>query len=222
MERIGIFGGTFDPIHLGHLHAARDVKKGCALDRLILVPAAIPPHKRRSDIATPAQRLEMVELAVSAFPGFEVSPIEIHRQGPSYTIDTVTALLEEGIHEKNLFLIMGIDAFQEIETWKSYRELLRRIAVIVISRPTPADPSSAMLCRFVEATLHRHISEAYRFHVAQSAFVHPDFQSIHICPVDPMDISSTEIRGCLREGRSVRGMIPSRVEEYINSRELYR
>jgi nicotinate-nucleotide adenylyltransferase len=222
MERIGIFGGTFDPIHVGHLHVARRVKEKCALDRLILIPAAIPPHKHRGDMATPAQRFEMVKLAATEFKNFEVSPIEIRRQGPSYTIDTVTALTEDGDGEKALFLIMGIDAFEEIETWKSYRTLLGRISVIVISRPTESSYSKDFLQKAVESTLDIHVSTGYHFRGGQSAFVHPEFQPVHICHVDPVDISSTEIRNRIRAGLSVRGMVPASVEKYIDNRELYR
>ncbi len=139
--RIGLFGGTFDPVHFGHLRAALEVKEGFGLARVFLIPAAAPPHKAREGVAPAGDRLRMVELAVDGEPGLMPSDVEIRREGPSYTIDTVTHFQREFAGVAEVFLIVGLDAFLEIDTWKSFRELLALVPVIVISRPDAAGPT---------------------------------------------------------------------------------
>ena len=124
LKKIGILGGTFDPIHLGHLRAAVEIQEGFGLDAIYLIPAAIPPHKQRSDIAAPADRLEMVRRATQGLPELRVSDVELKRQGPSYTIDTICAFRDMQSENVGTYLIVGIDAFLEIDTWKSYQDLL--------------------------------------------------------------------------------------------------
>jgi nicotinate-nucleotide adenylyltransferase len=140
--RIGLFGGTFNPVHLGHLRAAVEVRQGFELDEIFLVPAALPPHKIPGDVAASADRLNMLNLALGADSGLKVSDVELNRSGPSYTIDTVQHFKQTLPAESRLFLIMGLDAFLEIDTWKSYRKLLTQIPLIVINRPRAGDRMS--------------------------------------------------------------------------------
>ncbi len=137
LNKIGILGGTFDPIHLGHLRAAVEIQEGFSLDAVYLIPAAIPPHKQRTDMAAPEDRLEMVRRATEDLPELRVSDIELKRRGPSYTIDTICAFREKLPPKVWVYLIMGIDAFLEINTWKSYEDLLHIVPSIVINRPAP-------------------------------------------------------------------------------------
>nr|MDJ0991596.1 nicotinate (nicotinamide) nucleotide adenylyltransferase [Desulfobacterales bacterium] len=132
VNKIGILGGTFDPIHLGHLRAAVEIQEGFGLDAVYLIPAAIPPHKQRGDIAAPADRLEMVRRATEDLPVLRVSDIELKRRGPSYTIDTICAFREKLPPKVWVYLIMGIDAFLDISTWKAYEDLLHIVPSIVI------------------------------------------------------------------------------------------
>jgi nicotinate-nucleotide adenylyltransferase len=132
---IGLFGGTFNPVHLGHLRAAVEVREGFELDEIFLIPAALPPHKVSGEVAASADRLHMLNLALGADAGLKVSNVELNRSGPSYTIDTVHYFKQTLPAETRLHLIMGLDAFLEIDTWKSYRELLAQIPLIVINRP---------------------------------------------------------------------------------------
>jgi nicotinate-nucleotide adenylyltransferase len=137
--RLGLFGGTFDPIHIGHLRAALEVKQGFGLDRIVFIPAALPPHKKGDQVADAADRLKMVELGVSGYSGFSVSDAELQRSGPSYSIDTINHFKKSSEPDSEILFISGLDAFLEIDTWKSYRDLLRQIAFIVIARPIAAN-----------------------------------------------------------------------------------
>ena len=133
--RIGLFGGTFNPIHRGHLWAASEVIKRFNLDQFFLIPAALPPHKTPGAVANADDRLEMIHLAIADLSGLTVSDVELNRPGPSYTIDTVRHFKNTLANDSRIYLIMGLDAFLEIDTWKSYTELLEQIAFIVMARP---------------------------------------------------------------------------------------
>jgi nicotinate-nucleotide adenylyltransferase len=136
--RVGLFGGTFNPIHFGHLRAALEVKEGFGLDQVFLIPAAVPPHKGRTGVAPAEDRLRMIELAVEGDSGLMVSDVEIKRSGPSFTIDTARYFRQSLAEDTDIFLVMGLDAFLEIDTWKSFRDLLALVPVIVLSRPEAA------------------------------------------------------------------------------------
>ena len=129
--KIGILGGTFNPIHLGHLHLALEVRSKMGLDEILFIPAGIPPHKIDEDLASPADRFKMVEMAISDYPFFKISDFEIKRAEKSYSIDTVRALKKN--HPSNeFFFIIGLDAFMEIESWKDSTFLLQTVHFIVV------------------------------------------------------------------------------------------
>ncbi|HMA67886.1 MAG TPA: nicotinate (nicotinamide) nucleotide adenylyltransferase, partial [Desulfosalsimonadaceae bacterium] len=138
MLRAGLFGGTFNPVHMGHLRVAEEVRSAFELDPVYFIPAKIPPHKSSSGLADAGKRYEMLTRAVASNPGFRVSDLEIRRSGRSYTIDTVEAFQREAGGEAALYLLMGLDAFLEINTWKDYGALLEKIACIVMTRPAKA------------------------------------------------------------------------------------
>ncbi|MBQ41740.1 MAG: nicotinate-nucleotide adenylyltransferase [Candidatus Brocadiia bacterium] len=194
MERLGVMGGTFDPIHCGHLLLARSVRERLPLDRVLFVPAADPPHKdHRADIAASAHRWAMVERAIADEPGFEASPVELERNGKSYTVDSLRLLGEQNPGSE-LFLLIGTDNVSDMTTWHDPEGILELCTVVAGSRPTQAatraDPDLVSRIVFVET------------------------------PV--IDISSTHIRQRLRDGLPVRWLLPGGVEEYIRAERLYR
>jgi nicotinate-nucleotide adenylyltransferase len=192
MSRTGVFGGTFDPPHLGHLIVAQDVVEKLALDRLLLVPAAEPPHKPDSDPAPAALRARMVEAAIGNHPRLAMSPIELERPGPSYTVDTLRALRSSAPGDE-LFLVIGADQLRSFSAWRSPEEVARLARLVVISRDgddlTDVDPGPGVSYQFV--------------------------------PVTRVDISSTEVRRRLVEGRPVRYWIPDGVLKVIREEKLY-
>lgn len=215
-ERIGIFGGTFNPIHSGHVRAAAEVRARFALDRVLFVPSFIPPHKETAEVASPGDRMAMVELALRRYRRLIPSPIEIEAGGTSYSIVTLNKV--RGLHPgARIFFILGADAFREIETWREWRRVLEGCQFIVTTRP------GSRLAGTGEA-----LAEEYRSGVLE---VRPATRireglfaafRIFLTPIDAVDVSSTEVRTRVRTGRSLRGLVPAPVEGYIREHGLYR
>jgi len=222
MIRIGIFGGTFNPIHLGHLRAAVEVKEGFRLDQVFLIPAALPPHKQSGEIADADDRLKMIDLAVGEDTGLVVSGVELSRPGPSYTIDTVHHFQKTLPDNSRLFLVMGLDAFLEIDSWKSYHDLLATVSLIVINRPGEKNDKTTDERSAVADFLRAAFSDNYRYVSSESGYSAPNRAMIYIHHVTPLDISSTRIRKLVREGRSIEFLVPRKVLKYINHKGLYR
>ncbi|HOX54195.1 MAG: nicotinate-nucleotide adenylyltransferase [Candidatus Omnitrophica bacterium] len=135
MKRIGVFGGTFDPIHNGHITIAEEVFKELSLDKIIFVPAHIPPHKLHAKIASAQDRYNMVKLAVGYNDNFEVSDIEINREGPSYSIDTIKELKENIGTDSEFYFLIGSDSIAELKYWKDFNSLLKIVKFVVVNRP---------------------------------------------------------------------------------------
>jgi len=211
--RLGLFGGTFNPIHLGHLRAAEEVSESLGLDRLLFIPAARPPHKDAMAVTSFAVRLEMVRLAVAAHPRFEVSDLENQRPEKSYSIDTLRWFRREYGPEAAIFFIVGLDAMLEIQTWREYQHLFSLCHFVVLDRPgyEPAD-------------LHPILGEELhcRATAAGQVFVHPSGNKIYFQPITRLDISSTQIRRLAAQGRSLRYLLPEAVRRYILNHQLYR
>jgi len=208
---IGLFGGTFDPIHLGHLRCAQEVGEAFHLSQVIFILAATPPHKVDRPIISTQHRWNMVNMAIADNPFFALSDVEIRREGASYSIETISYYhhnLKEG---ERLFFIVGADAFLEIETWKDYPQLFTVCDFIVISRPT-FDPLQAPVLQ----------SEGFTKEEGGNLFLHPSGHSLHLLSVTPVGISSTEIRRAVREDRSLTSLVPKEVENYIMKEGLYR
>jgi len=222
LKRIGLFGGTFDPIHFGHLRAALEVQEAFALDETCLIPSAIPPHKVLSCVAKAGQRLDMIRLALGDDPLFAVSDIELKRLGPSYSIDTVDYFKALYPDDTRLFLIMGIDAFLEIHTWKAHKSLFQEISFIVMTRPLESGEIDAGPLKRMDAYIKNRISAGYRYSDGTSAYIHESLSAVHVLRVSPLDISSSKIRSLVKKGRSVRFFLPDRVVNYINDQGLYR
>ncbi len=199
VSRIGVMGGTFDPIHLGHLIAAESVRDGFHLHRVLFVPAGTPPHKTERRVAPAEHRLAMVRLAVAGNPGFEVSTIETDRPGASYTVDTVRSLRREMPPQTKLYFITGADAVLEILTWKDPFEIFRHCDLVAVTRPG-----------YDAAALDRMVGT-----LAGSG------GAVHRLVIPEVSISSSEVRERVREGRSIRYLVPDAVGEYIWRTGLY-
>ena len=219
--RIGLFGGTFNPIHRGHLWAASEVMKRFNLDQIFLIPAALPPHKTPGAVANADDRLEMIHLAITDLSGLTVSDVELNRPGPSYTIDTVRHFKNTLADDSRIYLIMGLDAFLEIDTWKSYAELLGQIAFIVMARPDEDCPNADQGWKILENYLKSTLSEDYEFLTARGCYTSEGKQAIHIVDIDAMDISSTKIRQNIKTKKTIENLVPPKVAEFIQSKGLY-
>jgi nicotinate-nucleotide adenylyltransferase len=210
-RRIGLFGGTFDPIHLGHLRCAQEVTEAFHLSQVIFILNATPPHKGNRPLIAVTDRWNMVKMAIAENPSFTLSDIEIRREGTSYSVETISfyhRTMQEG---DALFFIVGADAFLEIETWKNYPQLFTLCDFIVISRPN-FDPRQAAVLQ----------SEGFTEEDAKNRFLHPSGHSVYLLDVTPCGVSSTEIRRIAGHGRSLAYLVPQAVEEYIISHGLYR
>ena len=214
-DGVGIFGGTFDPVHLGHLRAAEDVRETLDLAEIRFVPAATPPHKDALTVAAAAARLRMLELATAGVPGFRVWPIELARRGPSYSVDTIRALRDELGAAARLAFVLGRDAFAEFHTWKEHAAIFALSDVVVITRPPHLGPLS--LEEFPIAT-----RGTFCYDPASGSFHHESGHRVIPLSVVPLDISATDIRSRLGNGRSIRFLVPTAVEAYLHSSGLYR
>jgi len=211
--RVGIFGGTFNPVHFGHLRAAEEVREALSLDLVYFVPAASPPHKAQGDLAPADHRLAMTRLATKGNRHFMVSEVEVRRIGRSYTVDTVRYFLSTLRTPSTLLLMMGSDQFAELETWKDCDELTRLCSLAVHSRlpegeAGPPRVSLAALKRFGYTNSDDH-------------YVHPSGQTLSFVDTTIFPISATIIRQKLQKGRSVRYLLPADVADYIERHQLY-
>ncbi len=207
-KRIGLFGGTFNPIHLGHLRGAEEVREAFQLEQVIFIPASVPPHKTE-EVAEASHRLEMVKLGTRGNQKFLTSDIELRRPGKSYSIDTIRYFRER--HREALFFILGRDAFLEIETWKDFRDLFSLCSFIIMTRPGSKKISS----------LPRALAPFFRYDRQVSAWVHTSGNAIFFKEINFLDISSTKVRELVGNGGSIKYLVPPEVEAYIREHGLY-
>ncbi|MGL4318097.1 MAG: nicotinate-nucleotide adenylyltransferase [Pseudomonas sp.] len=209
-RRIGLLGGTFNPVHIAHLRGALEVAEQLVLDELRLVPSARPPH-REVPQATAEQRLAMVELAVAGEPLLTVDDRELRRAKPSFTYDTLESLRGELAADDQVFLLLGWDAFCGLPTWHRWQELLQHCHILVLQRPD-ADSEAPEALRDLLAARSVNDPQGLVGPSGQIAFV---WQT-------PLAVSATQIRHLLAEGRSVRFLVPDAVLAYIQTHGLYR
>ena len=225
LKRTGLFGGTFNPIHWGHLKTVQEVKNAFNLSQVLLIPAALPPHKASKAVANAEDRIHMIRLALAGdselMEAFTVSDVELTRSGPSYTIDTVRHFKRILSNEIELYFIMGLDAFFEIDTWKSYRTLFRLVPFVVMIRPDGSGQDYGLMLKRLEDYLKERISDNYRYSESQAGYTHEENPTIFVCRVKPIDISSTQIRECIRKGLSITALVPENVEDFIKTKGLY-
>ncbi|MFO7753972.1 MAG: nicotinate-nucleotide adenylyltransferase [Desulfobacteraceae bacterium] len=213
----GLFGGTFNPLHTGHIDTLRVVRDNFGLDRVYLIPCSVPPHKPAAGLAPAADRLEMINRSIRDIKGFYSSGMELERGGPSYTIDTVLEFKKEYADTTRPHLIIGSDAFFDITTWDRYQKIFDEIDVIVMTRPGYRD-TLAEITSFVR----QGISPGYCFRDEENAFVHNgEKKKIHIAEVPLIDISSTMIRELVRKGEPFGHLVPLPVKKIIVEKGLY-
>jgi nicotinate-nucleotide adenylyltransferase len=213
-ERIGLFGGTFNPIHLGHLRAAEEVQEFFHLDKIIFIPARIPPHKTEKAIVAPEHRLNMVKLAIQDNPCFEISDFEIQRDSKSYSIITIEHFQKKLGLETSLFFLMGMDAFLEINTWKDVAQLFSLTNFIIMSRPGYQKKLGVDLV---------HIDEKNNFAYNPDGhyYIHSSGNKLFFQEITLLDFSSRAIRSRLKGRRSIRYLVPPGIEDYIKQHNLY-
>ena len=210
MARLGVLGGTFDPVHLGHLAVGRTAAAALALDALRLVPSRVPPHRSTGPHVSTYHRFAMAALAALDEPGWTVSDMELRRDGPSYSFDTLTALAAEGWAATQIFFLIGADAIADIATWSRYPAVLDLAHFAVVTRPgTTHDDVRAR----VPALGHRLVTAA-----DLSTRTTP---GIVLLNADTPDISSTDIRARAARGVSLTGLVTGPVEQYIRRHRLY-
>jgi len=216
-QKLGILGGTFNPIHFGHLAAAELVRDRLKLDRVLFIPSYLPPHKRDIDIPSALHRQTMVNLAIAGNPHFILSDIEIKREGRSYSIDTMEEL-ERDYPETEFYFIAGIDSFLEIQTWKDWQRLLSLCWFVVLSRPGYAfsDLTVIGFMRQSEKEL-RALDRGELF----SAMVRTDEIGVFLEQIPLLDVSSTDIRTRVHQRGSIKYLLPEIVETYIINNDLY-
>jgi nicotinate-nucleotide adenylyltransferase len=216
-QRIGIMGGTFNPVHYGHLAAAEEVRQQLSLDRILFVPAFIPPHKQEERRPTAAERRDMVRLAIAGNPNFDLSDVELARGGTSYTIDTLRHL-HSSHPNALLFFITGLDSFLDIRTWHQWEHLFVLCAFVILSRPG---------YRFLDLT-HLDFMKSHEgelLSLDRGAVAHSHIRALtcdlYLQAIPRFDISATDIRARVREGRSIKYHLPESVEHYIIEKKLY-
>lgn len=211
--RLAILGGSFDPIHFGHLRSAEEVREALSLERVVFVPTGQPPHKPDRVLAPADHRLAMVELAIADNPRFTASSIEIGRAGISYFVDTLEAFVTAE-RDAEWFFIVGVDAFREMNTWRDLPRIFELASLVVTSRPPHgAEPSIDHLP--VAAR------EAFWYDPSTLSFRHRTGTSLRFLPITGLDVSATAVRDRARQGLSVRYLLPPAVERHLCEHRLY-
>ena len=189
MKRIGLLGGTFNPVHIAHLTMAQTVAEKLGLDKVIFVPAHFPPHKKSTTLTSAEDRFKMVQLAIKSNPQFEISDFEIKRGGKSYTIDTVKHFKKIYPRQTKFFFILGEDSYSHLPEWKSIDQLKKLTAFAVVNRDFSKKKKNRIPCYFID--------------------------------MPTLEISSSDLRKRIAQGRSVKYLIPGRVLKYIQGHKLY-
>jgi nicotinate-nucleotide adenylyltransferase len=224
--RVGLLGGTLDPIHLGHVETACAAWRALQLDRVYVIPSNVPPHRAEQPVASPYHRFAMTALAVNGLEHLEASDLELSTPGPSYTTDTLTRFSRAtGLDASQIFFITGADAFAEIETWHRYPDVLDLANFVIVSRPRfPAEDLRHQLPALSErmTSLLVRPPAAGREQPAPGS-QQPAFNrsSIFLLDARTPDVSSTEIRQRLSARRSISGLVPGPVERHIAKHGLY-
>lgn len=199
-KRVGLMGGSFDPIHYGHLVLAEEMRSKLSLDKVIFIPVGKAPHKRAEHMTNPRQRYDMVMVATLDHPDFEVSAIEIEREEVTYSFETVAHIAKASAPEDEFFFIAGADALMELETWRSVEVLLKMVTFVGAARP---GTDQQVLIQKMEQLRQRYGA------------------SIKLVELPELDISSTDLRRRIRLGLSVKYLMPESVALYIGKHKLY-
>jgi nicotinate-nucleotide adenylyltransferase len=215
---VGLFGGTFNPVHYGHLRVAEEIAEGLRLDEVVFMPAADPPHKSPRGLALLSDRVKMLEMSLEGRPRFTVSDLEGRLAGPSYTVNTMRALkAERPLLGAPLLFLVGFDSFKQVGLWHEHQELFRLASFVVFLRPGARGGQAAIGQVLAEAT-----GGGWKWRESEQGFFHKRYLPvIHFRQDSMLRISSTALRSRLREGRSVRYLVPDSVRDFINDQGLY-
>jgi len=198
LQRIGVIGGTFDPIHFGHLAAAEEARVRVNLEKVLFVVALLPPHKLDDEVTPVEHRLAMVRLGIASNPYFEVSHVDMDRPGPSYTVDTISILREQWGPGTELFFVMGLDSLVEMPTWHQPERLIRLCHLVAVTRPG------------VEVDLP-----------ALEISIPGISNRLEIIDMPGLNISSTDLQRRVRDGLPIKYQVPEEVERYVREHRLY-
>jgi nicotinate-nucleotide adenylyltransferase len=210
--KIGLFGGTFNPVHLAHLRIAEEIRETFALSKVIFIPAATPPHKPLADDLSFAERMKMVAMAIRGNSFFTVSDLEGRREGKSYSIDTLREFRKLYPRDE-FFLLMGSDSFADFRTWREYKAIFTCCNIVVITRP--GSPLS------LRSALPDDVAPEFCYHEATNVLSHRSGYSVYSLEGSLLDISSTAIRSRVRQGKSITYLVPATVEQYIKQQRFY-
>lgn len=218
--RLGLLGGSFNPIHYGHLRLAAQTRDAMHLDRILFIPTGNPPHKPRVSLAPAAHRAAMVRLAIDGEPTFAMSDIELRRDGTSYSIDTIRLLQTQTVPPAQMFFIIGMDAFLDLPTWKEAGTLLRTCHFVVVSRPgITFDRLATMpLCPPIERELIQALDSGRRRDIGVAI---PGGGELTLLNLPPCEISASAIRERILIGGGLGDLLPPSVESYIIRHDLY-
>jgi nicotinate-nucleotide adenylyltransferase len=198
LQRIGVIGGTFDPIHYGHLAAAEEARVRVNLEKVLFAVAGLPPHKLDEEVTPVEHRLAMVRLGISSNPDFELSRVDVDRSGPSYTVDTISILQEQWGQGTEMFFVLGIDSLVEVPTWHQPERLIQLCHLVAVARP------------------------GFEVDMRQLEDSVPGISSrVEIIGMPEVDISSSDLQRRVREGLPIRYQVPEEVERYIREHRLY-
>lgn len=216
--KTGIFGGTFNPIHYGHLRLAEETRELLTLDRIIFIPCHLPPHKSADNIVSSNDRLKMLELALENNPHFELSHMEIERGGKSYSFETLQSFIDMYGEDEELFFIIGADSFVELGTWKEYAKLFSLTNFVVVTR---LGYLSDLYEKKLNSLLPVDIRNDFCYASQAQMLEHKSGMTIYFLETTSLDISSTNIRENLSKNGSAKYLIPDRVGQYIKEKGLY-
>ncbi len=217
-NKIGIYGGTFNPIHYGHLRTAEEVFEFFTLDRVLFIPSGLTPFDK-PDLAKPERRYSMVKTAINGNPRFRISNIELKTIGKSYTVDTIRKLKEK-YKDSELFFILGIDAFLDLPCWKQPDKLIRLANLVIISRPGYSF-SDLVSSPYMDGVSRRILKELDKGSRTTFAFDISTKQQCHLCNVTGLNISASGIRKLIISGGNINYLLPESVKSYIISNKLY-
>lgn len=211
MNKIGLFGGSFDPVHIGHLRIAEEVRGHLGLEKVFFIPTAMQPLKREATAIAADERLHMIRMSIRGNHFFGASDIEVKRGGISYSIDTVKSYARRF---DDLYFLMGVDAFSEIDLWKDYRELFLYTNFAVMMRP---NHKTTDLMKVLPKDIRQEVKG-----IDRSIYEHASGKRLFLFEITQLDISSTNIRTLVKQGRSIRYLVPDSVERFIRQKGLYR
>ena len=219
--RLGLLGGSFNPIHRCHLSIAHSAKQLLHLDRILFIPTGDPPHKQPGTLATAQHRYRMVELAIQDVPEFALTDMEIRRPGKSYSIDTVRTIQQEYGPDTIVFFIIGLDAFLDLPSWKEAEMLLATCRFVVFSRPSVSFQALTAIPLF-HSIKQDNLAALDAAQKERTDEVLPQGQTLTLLRLPPCNVSASEIRRLVQEGRPLANLLPAPVESYILREGLYR